>query len=183
MSIRIPQKLSKDRATIALVSQWRNLLLEHALCCKRVNWSTRNASSIEKKRRARRWKLDTRIRNIESVVLAWIADATKHPDLWMEPIVEGDPLNRKTFSKYYRMMFDYSRATRNAGAFHPYRNKENRKKTQTRRELVIAIRDLEWKWMSAIYHDIFPRQPLPPRRLADPRVLTPKRERRSQESL
>lgn len=174
---RIPKSLSKDRATIALVSQWRNLLLEHSLCCKRVNWSVRNASRIEKKRRARRWKLDARIRDIESQLLAWIADATKHPDLWMKPLVDGDPLDRKSFSRYYTLTLDYSRASRNAGTFNPQRNEVNRKKTLARRHIVAQIRDLEWKWLSALYRTIFPDQALPPRRQADPRVLTPKRER------
>jgi hypothetical protein len=174
--ISIPKSFAKDRAVVSLVTQWRNLLQRHAVCCTRINWNTtRNPSLVEKKRRAERWELDARIRSIESTLLNWTAEVTHHSDIWMDQGRKHNPLDHATYSKYHQLLADYSAARRPSGPKHLERNSTNRRKTRTRHQTIRKILNLEWKWMSAIYHTVYPKEPLPPRRKADHRTLRPKR--------
>ena len=45
--IDIPSSLSTDRAVKNLMTQWRNYLLRHRVCRRRVNWKNATAATIE----------------------------------------------------------------------------------------------------------------------------------------
>jgi hypothetical protein len=180
MSIVLPESLVTDRAVIALVAQWRNLLQIHAHCLRRRHWSPQRASA-DRKRRARRWTVDARLRVVERELLQRCADATQHPDLYMAPVPEGDPLDHTTFSRHARLVAKYYAIRKRPGIAHPERNTVARQQTIRKRLLVQQIIALEWKWCSALYQAVFPDTPLPPPRVRDLRTLYPARERAAAE--
>lgn len=181
----IPASLVTDRATIALVTRWRNLLHEHKLCRTRVNWtSNRQASTIEKKRRARRWKVDALLNEIEGTLISFLADATRHHDLYTPlKVTDADPLDPRTSSRLDQLVHRYFDVKKKAGKSHHARNHTNRERTHAKRIIVQRIAQLKWVWLKALYRALFPETADPPRRPLDVRTLRPKRIRSAHRSL
>lgn len=173
--IVISKSFARDGAVVRLITQWRNLLQDHAICRKRVRWTHPKASAIEKKRRRRRWELDDRIHEIEQQLLRWLAKETRHPDLYM-PKMNQDPLDHTSYPRIYQLTLEYIAANKPPGPQNPQRNLIKRQRTQSRHSIVQAIRNLEWRWMVALFQAVYPTQPLPPRRPVDTRVLRPRRQ-------
>lgn len=171
----IPPALATDKTVIVLVTRWRNLLVEHAYCRKRVAWTTKNASQIEKQRRTRRWEIEATLNEIEYSLLRMCADATHHHEIYTKPKVEGDPLAVKSFSALDVLLREYYRNRKRIGPTHPDRSALNGIRKRRRHRIVQDIVALQWRWLSALFKAIHPNDTLPPKRKTDYRVLRPKR--------
>lgn len=183
MRPHIPPSLSTDKSVIILVSRWRNLLVEHTHCRKRVSWTTKDASQVEKQRRTRRWEIEALLNEIEYSLLRMCAEATQHHEIYTRPKVEGDPLERRSFSRLDVLLREYHRNRHEPSPHHQHRNDERRKRTRARRIIIRDIVALQWRWLSALFKTIFPTQKLPPKRQTDYRVLRPKRLRTAHNKL
>lgn len=175
MRPHIPPALAEDKAVVILITRWRNLLVEHAHCKKRVAWTTKNASALEKQRRTRRWEIEATLNEIEYSLLRACADATHHHEIYTKPKVDGDPLAVQSFSRFDVLLREYYRNRRIASQLHPQRNEVNRKRTRARHRIVEDIVALQWRWLSALFKAVHSDSPLPPKRKTDYRVLRPKR--------
>lgn len=175
-------ELRTDRVVIVLVTRWRNLLEEHALCRKRVNWqTTKNPSAVEKQRRRRRWEIEKIAQDIETTLIRFCADATHSHEIYTKPnAARGtDPLHPESFSRRDNLIREYYRTIRDPGLGHHQRGEIRHSRTRKRHRIVAEIVALDWRWLSALYKAIFPNAKLPPKRKTDYRVLRPRRMRRA----
>lgn len=154
--IVIPPELLKEKSVRLLITQWRNLHLRHRECRKRVAWSHRNASKIEKRRRKEKWEIVARVLEIEHQLIRWCAKATHDPEIWM-------PKSGKKVSRLVKLHQKYHQNRRIAHhAYHPEKHgyksaKAMRAGYREQRKIIVSeIRGLTRAWMSAIYLGVYP---------------------------
>lgn len=170
-AIEIPKEIYRDRAVIALVTQWRNCHLRYRECNRRVNWKNEKASRIEKKRRKEKWQIVARVLEIERTLLRWTGKATKHPDLFADKTHESR--REMLLRRYYTNV----RNTHNLVGID--RDKMMRK----REKIVTEIRQLNRDWMSAIFAAVFPEKHVPRAIQLHPRELYPRKLKKASKNL
>lgn len=171
----IPISLCEDRASIALITQRRNLLLRFAYLNKRVPSLHPHRGEKERARTVERRDILERLRLIERELILWIAEVTHHPEIWTSPYTpqDVDPLDARAFSVRESKVRSWRLSKRRPGPQHPKRKEVARIRTIARHRLADEIQELDFAWLSALTFRVFPHDPLPPRCVIHPRLFTP----------
>jgi hypothetical protein len=142
----IPIAMVTDRATRALITQWRNCHIRHRVASRRIWWRTKRlkASAVEKRRRKEKWELVARVLEIEKTIISWCAEETKHPSIYS---TEQTMSTLHTLRRAYR---DNRRQSVNL------RGPARVRATKARIRIVAQIRALIREWMVALHKEIFP---------------------------
>ena len=171
----IPDWFGTDYGIIVCMTLWRNAILEYRAACHRVYWYSKthkNPSSIEKKRRAKKWIAIARMRDIErTIIFRNCAMYTHHPDIWSSKKADGPESRHRVLLKRYYL--NRKRAHMRTGKKFAARNLEARK------AIVAEIRALERKWMVAVYAVTHPGSNAPLSPELHPSELVPRKVRRA----
>jgi hypothetical protein len=162
---RIPNTFINDHAARLLVEQWIVLRHEYALKEKRVSRMYADAGPQERQRTKDRRALIQRMRALERTILTFAAEATHHPDLWVDPTAidsARDPLNdRVAYSKRSWLIRYWFRMNKRASPQMRNRNAINLDRTRQRHNTMRELIELEYGWIVSIASAMFPGITIP----------------------
>lgn len=166
--IVIPKAFARDHSTKRSLQVWAIATRRYHYCTKRVNWDTRNASKHEKARRREKWKRCATVLDTERMLIRWLAEETRHPDIWTDTRVKldesGHPRKmRKRWardgeSRLRQLHRDYFETRHRA---HHLAGSARRQVMQQIELIVAEIRAIQRMWIVELYKKAFPGESIP----------------------